>query len=45
VLIVPGLSEDIIQIAEDDIPGRNLQDAKLLVKKRALNKSYKNQIK
>ncbi|MFZ0281586.1 MAG: helix-turn-helix transcriptional regulator [Bacteroidales bacterium] len=44
VLFVLGLSEDIIQVAKDDIPGRKLQDAKLLIKKRAPKKSYKNQI-
>lgn len=44
VLFVLGLSEDIIQVAKDDIPGRKLLDAKLLIKKRAPKKSYKNQI-
>ena len=44
VLFVLGLSEDIIQVAKDDILGRKLQDAKLLIKKRAPKKSYKNQI-
>jgi transcriptional regulator with XRE-family HTH domain len=44
VLFVLGLSEDIIQVAKDDALGRKLQDAKLLIKKRAPKKSYKNQI-
>ena len=39
VLFVLGLSEDIIQVAKDDILGRQLQDAKLLIKKRAPKKS------
>jgi transcriptional regulator with XRE-family HTH domain len=39
VLFVPGLSEDIIQVAKDDILGRKLQDEKLLIKKRAPKKS------
>jgi hypothetical protein len=38
VLFVLGLSEDIIQVAKDDILGRKLQDAKLLIKKRAPKK-------
>ena len=38
-LFVLGLSEDIIQVAKDDILGRKLQDAKLLIKKRAPKKS------
>jgi transcriptional regulator with XRE-family HTH domain len=44
VLFVLGLSEDIIQVAKDDLLGRKLQDAKLLIKKRAPKKSCINQI-
>jgi len=44
VLFVLGLNEDIIKVAKDDILGRKLQDAKLLIKKRAPKKSYKNEI-
>jgi transcriptional regulator with XRE-family HTH domain len=43
VLYVLGLSQDIIQVAKDDILGRKLQDAKLFIKKRAPKKSHKNQ--
>lgn len=44
VLFVLGLNEDIIQVTKDDILGRKLQDAKLLIKIRAPKKSYKTQI-
>jgi transcriptional regulator with XRE-family HTH domain len=38
VLFVLGLSEDILEVAKDDILGRKLQDAKLIIKKRAPKK-------
>lgn len=35
VLLVLGLENDLIQIASDDEMGRRIQDAKLIVRKRA----------
>ena len=35
VLSVLGLADNLLQVAKDDILGRKLQDAKLLVKERA----------
>jgi transcriptional regulator with XRE-family HTH domain len=35
ILFVLGLEKDFLNIASDDILGRKLQDAKLLIKKRA----------
>ena len=39
VLFVPGLEEDLLKVATDDVLGRKLQDAKLLVKNRAPRKT------
>jgi transcriptional regulator with XRE-family HTH domain len=38
VLFVLGLSEDLLKVASDDVLGRRLQDAKLIVKERAPKK-------
>ncbi|MDP2364397.1 MAG: helix-turn-helix transcriptional regulator [Ignavibacteria bacterium] len=38
VLFVLGLSEDFLKVANDDELGRKIQDAKLIVKKRAPKK-------
>ncbi len=35
VLAVLGLDKDILNVAEDDVLGRKIQDAKLIIKKRA----------
>lgn len=35
VLLVFGLEDNLLNVAKDDLLGRKLQDAKLLVKKRA----------
>ena len=35
ILFVLGLDQDLTKVAEDDILGRKLQDAKLIVKERA----------
>jgi transcriptional regulator with XRE-family HTH domain len=42
VLFVLGLGEDIAGVAKDDILGRKLQDAKLIVRKRAPKSKIKN---
>ena len=39
VLLVLGLENDLLKIAVDDVLGRKLEDAKLLVKKRAPKKT------
>ena len=38
VLTVLGLDDDIAKVAEDDIVGRRLQDAKLMTRSRASKK-------
>lgn len=38
VLYVLGLAEDLLNVAKDDLLGRKLQDAKLVVKERAPKK-------
>lgn len=42
VLFVLGLEEDFLKVAADDVLGRRLQDAKLLIKERAPKKRKKN---
>ena len=41
VLFVIGLEEDLLNVAKDDLLGRKLQDAKLLVKERAPKRNAK----
>lgn len=41
VLSVLGLEEDLLNVAKDDILGRKIQDANLVVKKRAPKKTSK----
>lgn len=38
VLFVLGLDQDLVKVAEDDLLGRRLQDAKLIPKERASKK-------
>jgi len=42
VLSVLGLAEDLLNVAKDDLLGRKLQDAKLVVKKRAPKRKSEN---
>ena len=39
VLFVMGLEQDVLKVATDDVLGRKLQDAKLIVKERASKKN------
>lgn len=42
VLFVMGLEKDMLKVAADDVLGRKLQDAKLIVRKRAAKKISNN---
>ncbi len=45
ILFVLGLEKDFLTVASDDVLGRKLQDAKLLVKERAPKKSSNPKLK